>query len=139
MQHLTSCLTKCEDTLYRNWKDHLPAIALAHCNIAFNSAMKCTPFEAMYPSTQSLLDRKRRRAMMLVATPRTLPAVLPPPRMDRRLSFESPFDRKGARVPRLARRIGTSMGTGTSPVIPGEKHATPRSTPVPQEIPSQVH
>jgi hypothetical protein len=29
-------------------KDHLPAIALAHYNTAFNSAMKCTPFEAMY-------------------------------------------------------------------------------------------
>ena len=48
MQHLTSCLTKCEDTLYQNLKDHLPVIALAHYNIAFNSAMKCTPFEAMY-------------------------------------------------------------------------------------------
>ena len=29
-------------------KDHLPVIALAHYNIAFNSAMKCTPFEALY-------------------------------------------------------------------------------------------
>ena len=29
-------------------KDHLHVIALAHYNIAFNSAMKCTPFEAMY-------------------------------------------------------------------------------------------
>jgi hypothetical protein len=48
MQHLTSCLTKCEDTLYRNLKDHLPAIALANHNTAFNSAMKCTPLEAMY-------------------------------------------------------------------------------------------
>ena len=48
MQHSTSCLTKCEDTLYRNLKDHLPAIALAHHNTAFNSAMKYTPFEAMY-------------------------------------------------------------------------------------------
>ena len=48
MQHSTSCLTKCEDTLYRNLKDHLPEIALAHHNTAFNSAMKCTPFEAMY-------------------------------------------------------------------------------------------
>ncbi len=28
--------------------DHLPSIALAHYNTAFNSAMKCTPFEAMY-------------------------------------------------------------------------------------------
>jgi hypothetical protein len=48
MQHLTSCVTKCEDTLYRNLKDLLPAIALSHYNTAFNSAMKCTPFEAMY-------------------------------------------------------------------------------------------
>ncbi len=48
MQHLTSCLTKCEDTLYRNLKDHLPSIALTHYHTAFNSAMKCTPFEAMY-------------------------------------------------------------------------------------------
>jgi hypothetical protein len=39
---------KCEDTLYRNLKDHLPVIALAHYNTAFNSAMKCTTFEAMY-------------------------------------------------------------------------------------------
>jgi hypothetical protein len=34
--------------LYQNVKDHLPVIALAHYNIAFNSAMKCTPFEALY-------------------------------------------------------------------------------------------
>ena len=34
--------------MYQNVKDHLPAIALAHYNIAFNSAMKCTPFEALY-------------------------------------------------------------------------------------------
>jgi len=31
-----------------NLKDQLPEIALAHHNTAFNSAMKCTPFEAMY-------------------------------------------------------------------------------------------
>jgi hypothetical protein len=31
-----------------NRYDHLPEIALAHHNTAFNSAMKCTPFEAMY-------------------------------------------------------------------------------------------
>ena len=30
MQHLTSCLTKCDDTQYRNVKDYLPAIAFAH-------------------------------------------------------------------------------------------------------------
>ena len=48
MQHLTNCLTKREDTLYRNLKDHLPSIALAHYHTAFNSAMKYTPFEAMY-------------------------------------------------------------------------------------------
>ncbi len=29
-------------------KGHLHVIALARYNIAFNSAMKCTPFEAMY-------------------------------------------------------------------------------------------
>ena len=45
MQHLTSCLTKCDDTQYRNVKDYLPAIAFAH-NTAFNSAINCTPFEA---------------------------------------------------------------------------------------------
>jgi hypothetical protein len=45
MQHLTSCLTKCDDTQYRNVKDYLPAIAFAH-NAAFNSAINCTPFEA---------------------------------------------------------------------------------------------
>jgi hypothetical protein len=45
MQHLTSCLTKCDDTQYRNLKDYIQAIAFAH-NAAFNFAIKCTPFEA---------------------------------------------------------------------------------------------
>jgi hypothetical protein len=45
MQHLTSCLMKCDDAQYRNVKDYLPAIAFAH-NTAFNSAINCTPFEA---------------------------------------------------------------------------------------------
>jgi hypothetical protein len=45
MHHLTSCLTKCDDTQYRNVKDYLPAIAFAH-NTAFNSAINCAPFEA---------------------------------------------------------------------------------------------
>jgi hypothetical protein len=31
-----------------NLKNQLPEIALAHHNTAFNSAMKCTLFEAMY-------------------------------------------------------------------------------------------
>ena len=30
MQHLTGCLTKCDDTQYKNFKDYLPAIAFAH-------------------------------------------------------------------------------------------------------------
>jgi hypothetical protein len=30
MQHLTSCLTKCDDTQYRNLKDYIQAIAFAH-------------------------------------------------------------------------------------------------------------
>ena len=45
MQHLTGCLTKCDDSQYRNIKDYLPAIAFAH-NTAFNSAINCSPFEA---------------------------------------------------------------------------------------------
>jgi hypothetical protein len=45
MQHLNRCLTKCDDSQYKNMKDFLPAIAFAH-NIAFNSAINCTPFEA---------------------------------------------------------------------------------------------
>jgi transposase InsO family protein len=44
MQHLTSCLTKCDDTQYRNLKDYIQAIAFAH-NSVFNSAINCTPFE----------------------------------------------------------------------------------------------
>ena len=42
--------------LYRNLKDHLCAIALAHYNTAFNSAMKCTPFEAMYGLTKAITE-----------------------------------------------------------------------------------
>ena len=45
MQHLNGCLTKCDDSQYKNMKDFLPAIAFAH-NTAFNSAINCTPFEA---------------------------------------------------------------------------------------------
>jgi hypothetical protein len=45
MQHLTSCLIKCDDTQYRNLKVYIQAIAFAH-NTAFNSAINCTPFEA---------------------------------------------------------------------------------------------
>ncbi len=45
MQHLTTCLTKCDDSQYKNIKDYLPAIAFAH-NTAFNSAINCAPFEA---------------------------------------------------------------------------------------------
>jgi hypothetical protein len=45
MQHLTACLTKCDDSQYSNMRDYLPAIAFAH-NTAFNSAINCTPFEA---------------------------------------------------------------------------------------------
>jgi hypothetical protein len=45
MQHLNGCLTKCDDSQYKNMKDFLPAIAFAH-NTAFNSTINCTPFEA---------------------------------------------------------------------------------------------
>ena len=45
MQHLTACLTKCDDSQYGNMRDYLPAIAFAH-NTAFSSAINCTPFEA---------------------------------------------------------------------------------------------
>ena len=46
MQHLNGCLTKCDDSQYKNMKDFLPAIAFAH-NTAFNSAINCTPFEKL--------------------------------------------------------------------------------------------
>jgi hypothetical protein len=45
VQHLTACLTKCDDSQYGNMRDYLPAIAFAH-NTAFSSAINCTPFEA---------------------------------------------------------------------------------------------
>jgi hypothetical protein len=45
MQHLNGCLTKCDDSQYKNMKGFLPAIAFAH-NTAFNSTINCTPFEA---------------------------------------------------------------------------------------------
>jgi hypothetical protein len=45
MQHLNACLSKCDDSQYKNMRDFLPAIAFAH-NTAFNSAINCTPFEA---------------------------------------------------------------------------------------------
>jgi hypothetical protein len=45
MQHLTGCLTKCDDNQYKNIRDYLPAIAFAH-NSAFNSVINCSPFEA---------------------------------------------------------------------------------------------
>ena len=45
MQHLTACLTKCDDSQYKNIKHYLPAIAFAH-NTVFNSAINCSPFEA---------------------------------------------------------------------------------------------
>ncbi len=41
MQHLTSCLIKCDDTQYRNLKVYIQAIAFAY-NTAFNSAINCT-------------------------------------------------------------------------------------------------
>jgi hypothetical protein len=47
MQHLASCLTKCDDTQYQNLKDYIQAVAFAH-KTAFNSAINCTPFEAGY-------------------------------------------------------------------------------------------
>jgi hypothetical protein len=88
-------------------------------------------------STQSLLDRKRRRAGAPIAAPRALPVAMPPPSTDRRLPFEYPHGRKGARFARLAlgrentafgrfllsrnRTHDTSMGTGTSPVILGDR------------------
>lgn len=45
MQLLNACLTKCDDSQYKNVKDYLPAIAFAH-NTTFHSAINCTPFEA---------------------------------------------------------------------------------------------
>ena len=64
-------------------------------------------------STQSLRDRKRRRDSLLAASAHTLPAALAAPPTDRRLSFETPIDRKRAPVPK-------------------------EPTPVPQDPPCQV-
>jgi hypothetical protein len=76
-------------------------------------------------STQSLRDRKRRRASALSAIPHTLPATLPAPPTVRRLSFESPLNRNDTRVTRLA--IGSPLiGNRASP------------TPVPTEASPQV-
>jgi hypothetical protein len=77
------------------------------------------------PSTQSLRDRKRRRASALSATAHTLQAALPAPPTDRRLSFEWPLDLHNNRVTRLA--IGSPLiGNRDSP------------TPVPQRASPQV-
>jgi hypothetical protein len=51
-------------------------------------------------STQSLRDRKRRRDSLLAASAHTLPAALAAPPTDRRLSFETPSDRKSDPVPK---------------------------------------
>ncbi len=93
-------------------------------------------------STQSLRDRKRRRAGALIATPHTLPASLPAPPTDRRLSFESPLNRNDTRVTRLAvgspliwnRASPTPVPTEPSPQVPA--FTTPREqrdflTPLP--------
>jgi hypothetical protein len=45
VQHSKSCLTKCDDTQYRNLKVYIQVIAFAY-KTAFNSAINCTPFEA---------------------------------------------------------------------------------------------
>ena len=45
VQHSKSCLTKFDDTQYRNLKVYIQVIAFAY-KTAFNSAINCTPFEA---------------------------------------------------------------------------------------------
>ena len=44
MQHLTGCLTKCDDSQYKSIKNYLPAIAFAH-NKGFNLGFKLNPFQ----------------------------------------------------------------------------------------------
>ena len=83
--------------------------------------------------TQSLLDRKRRRASVLAAAPHVRPAALPAPPTDRRLLFESPLDRKGTRV--AHRTLGSKDSTfGRS--SPQGNSTSP--TPVPQGPSPQV-
>ena len=83
--------------------------------------------------TQSLLDRKRRRASALAAVPHVPPAALPAPPTDRRLLFESPLDRKGTRV--VHRTLGIKDSTfGWSP-LQGTRTSP---TPVPRGPSPQV-
>jgi hypothetical protein len=57
MQHLTACLTKCDDSQYSNMRDYLPAIAFAH-NTAFNSAINCAHSKLV---TGFEFERSRKR------------------------------------------------------------------------------
>jgi hypothetical protein len=67
MQHLTSCLTKCDNTQYRNVKDYLPAIAFAH-NTAFNSAVNCTPFETGHGlTTRAITEARTSPRLQIIA------------------------------------------------------------------------
>jgi hypothetical protein len=72
----------------------------------------------------SVTIRKRRRASALLATPHTLPAALPAPPTDRRLSFGSPLNRKVARVTRLA--LGSHLSGNRASPTPVPKESCPQ-------------
>ena len=69
MQHLTACLTKCDDSQYKNIKDYLPAIAFAH-NTAFNSAINCSPFEAGHGLRARTITEARASPRLQIITDR---------------------------------------------------------------------
>ena len=69
MQHLTGCLTKCDDSQYKSIKDYLPAIAFAH-NTAFNSAINCSPFEAGHGLRARTITEARASPRLQITTER---------------------------------------------------------------------
>ncbi len=67
MQLLNGCLTKCDDSQYKNIKDFLPAIAFAH-NTTFNSAINCTPFEAGHgPRARTITEARANPRLQINA------------------------------------------------------------------------
>ncbi len=96
MQHLNGCLTKCDDSQYKNMKDFLPAIAFAH-NTAFNSAINCTPFEAGHGLRAKTITEARARIYR-----------------SQTLHGKNPFSPKSADSQRDSRTTCSATPSGTS-------------------------